>query len=76
MLAVCADPFTIGKVRPHQLVLVHDDRQLAINPQQHEQVRCGDKIGKVNLHGFPQLKEMVHSKQNRVGKSETDDALR
>jgi hypothetical protein len=76
MLAVRADAFTVGEISPHELVLVHDDRQLAINPQQHQQVRCGNKIGKVNLHGFLQLKEMVHSKQNRAGKSETDDALR
>ena len=41
MLAVGVDAFAVGKVRPHQLVLVHNDRQPPINPQQHQQVgRC------------------------------------
>src|SRR6478672_9077179 len=86
VLAIRADAFALGKVRPHKLVLVDDDGHLAINPQQHHQVRCGNKIGKVNLHGSPLQKngllkgadyrETVYSKQNRPCKRETAATLR
>src|SRR5215831_16097366 len=51
MLSIRADSLALGKVSPHELVLIHNDRHLAINSQQHQQVCCGNKIDKVNLHG-------------------------
>ncbi len=51
MLAIRADTLALGKVAPHQLVLVHNDRHLAVNSQQHQQVRGGREIGKMKWHG-------------------------
>ena len=53
ILTVRADALAIGKIRPHQLVLVHNDRELAINPQQHEQVRGRNQVRKMKLHRVP-----------------------
>jgi hypothetical protein len=52
VLAIRADALALGKVAPHQLVLVHNDRHLAVNPQQHQQVRGGNEIGKMEWHGI------------------------
>ena len=56
MFAVGAYPLAIGKVRPHQLVLVHNDGHLAINPQQHQQVGRRKNVRKMELHGSPKRK--------------------
>jgi hypothetical protein len=53
MLAVRADVFALGKVCPHQLVLIHHNGHLAVNSQQDKQICCGNNIGKVKLHKLP-----------------------
>lgn len=55
VLAVGADALAIGKVRPHQLVLVHNDGHLAINPQQHQQVGRCKNVRKMELHGSSEV---------------------
>jgi exopolyphosphatase/pppGpp-phosphohydrolase len=65
VLAVRADAFTVSKIRPHQLMLVHNDRQLAVNSHQHQQIRCSNKIDKMNLHRVSSLERNGLSKQNR-----------
>ena len=51
MLSICADALALGKVAPHQLVLVHNDRHLAVDSQQHQQIRGSCEIGKMEWHG-------------------------
>lgn len=53
MFSIGADALSIGKVRPHQLVLIHNDRHSAVNPQQHQQVRCRKNVREVERHGAP-----------------------
>lgn len=50
MFAVGVDALAIGKVRPHQLVLVHNNGHPAINSQQHQQVGRRKYVSEVNGH--------------------------